>query len=66
VPLIFPSGSTDGAEVCTPVAANHDDFVEFEENFAIQLALETPGGNILRLGNSVTTVFLTDINGMAV
>lgn len=46
------------------MSANADDLVELEENFVVQLALETQGGNILRLGNSVTAVTLTDNNGM--
>ena len=48
------------------MTANSDDLVEIEENFVIQLALETLGGSNLRLGNSVTAVALIDNNGTVI
>lgn len=66
MPLTFAPGSTDGAEVCASVVANSDDLVEFEEDFIIQLTMETLGGSNLRIGNSVTAITLTDDNGMTI
>lgn len=63
MPLTFAPGSSDGAEMCASVIANSDDLVESEEYFVVQLALVTPAGNNLRLGNSETTITLTDSDG---
>ena len=48
------------------MATNSDDLVEFEENFNVQLALETLGGSNIRLGNSVTAISLIDKNGKVI
>ena len=63
VQLIFPSGSEDGAEMCTSVSANSDNLVEFEEDFTILLSLVTFGAS-LNLGNSSSAVTLTDNDGV--
>ena len=63
VPLTFSPGSADGTKVCTPLTAFADQLVECEEEFFVSLALVTPGSS-LSLGNTATTVTLTDGDGM--
>lgn len=62
--LTFAPGSTDGAVKCASVITNLDGLVESEEYFIVQLSLVTPARNNLRLGNSETTITLTDSDGM--
>lgn len=64
VPLIFTPGSADGAEMCVSVTASFDDLVEAEEHFAVTLALVTPAGTGLSLGNTKTVVTITNSDGM--
>jgi hypothetical protein len=61
--LTFGVGSADGTNVCASLMVNSDDLVEFEEYFTLVLSLETPGANI-NLENSITTVTITDSDGM--
>lgn len=49
--------------MCTSVTANTDDLVEPEEYFMIELALVTPAGSSLRLGNTESAVTITDSDG---
>ena len=61
--LTFGLGSTDGADMCTSLTANADYLVEYEEDFALMLNLETAGAS-LSLGNGVTTITIIDGDGM--
>lgn len=63
LPVTFPLGSADGAEMCASVAVNSDNLVEFEENFTVKLALVTAGAS-LGLGSNTSTITLTDSDGM--
>lgn len=63
MPLTFPSGSEDSAEMCASVSVNSDNLVELEEDFTITLSLVTLGA-IFTLGNNVSAVTLIDSDGM--
>lgn len=60
VSLTFATGSADGEEACAPVTAYSDNLVEFEEIFTIKLALLTPNGSFLDLGNAEAAINLID------
>lgn len=49
--------------MCSLLTANSDYFVEFEEDFILILNQETSGAS-LSLGNAVTTITITDSDGM--
>jgi hypothetical protein len=52
----------DGAEQCASVTAVADQLVDSMEEFTVVMTLVTAGAN-LSLGNSVTTVTITDVDG---
>lgn len=60
VSLTFATGSADGEEVCGSVLAYSDNLVEFDEFFAVKLALVTPKGSFLSLGNTEAAINLID------
>ena len=49
--------------MCTSLTANADYLVEYEEDFTLMLNLETAGAS-LSLGNDVTTITISDGDGM--
>ena len=59
VPVTFPLGSMDGAMMCVNVTVFFDGLVECEEDFTLELALNTDGDSI-GLGNNSTEVTLID------
>ncbi len=61
--LSFASGSPDGAMVCTNVTVVPDMMVECEEDFTVELTLDTDKDS-LSLGDSSTLVTLVDSDGM--
>lgn len=63
MPLTFPSGTADGAEMCAPVIVNSDNLVEHEENFSVVLALVTSGTS-LSLGRNMSAITLLDSEGI--
>ena len=62
VSITFPTGSTDGANVCASLTVNSDNLVETEECFTVVWALITSGTS-LGLGWNMTTIFLNDSDG---
>lgn len=62
MPITFPNGSADGAEICTPLTAYADNLVECEEDFGVILTLLTSAPS-LSLGNNLITVTLIDGDG---
>lgn len=63
MPLTFSPLSVNGAEECTNLTAVSDSLVESEESFTIILEFVT-SDEILRLGNAITMVTITDIDGV--
>ena len=53
----------NGFMECINVTVNRDDLVEFEEEFSVELMLNSSKDN-LSLGNNVTVVTLVDSDGM--
>ena len=62
--LIFTSGSVDGTMECINVTVIADNLVECEEEFSVDLTLNTFKDSI-KLGNNSTLITLEDSNGMA-
>ena len=60
--LIFAPGSKDGSEECVNVTVIPDDLVECQEEFFVQLTLNTIKDS-LTLGNDTTLVSLVDSDG---
>ena len=61
--ITFESGMSDGSMVCANVSLSMDGLIECEENFTVELALETVKDS-LSLGVSTTTVItLQDSDG---
>ena len=58
--LTFVPGSSDGDEMCSWVTVHIDNLVESDEDFVVNLSLVTPMGTSFSLGNTETTVTLTD------
>lgn len=52
----------NGEQICANLTVVADSLVECEENFTITLDLMT-SNEILRVGNAVTIVTITDIDG---
>lgn len=63
VPLTFSPQSVNGEQICVNLTAVVDNLVECEENFTVILDLMT-SNEILRLGNAVVTVTITDVDGI--
>ena len=61
--LSFMPGSSDGDMVCYNVTILSDDLVESEEDFTVELTLNTIDDGI-QFGNNITAVTLIDSNGM--
>ena len=62
MPVTFPFGSMDGAMMCVNVTVFFDGLVECEEDFTLQLVLNTDGDSI-SLGNNSTEIILVDSDG---
>lgn len=62
IPIFFSFGSVDGDVVCANVTVLPDGMIECEEDFVVNLALNTVGENIA-LGNNFTVVTLADSEG---
>lgn len=63
MPLQFPSGSINDAEICANVTVIPDNMVECDEDFSLELTLLTAKDG-LSLGNDATSVVLLDSDGM--
>ena len=63
VHLTFAPGSNNGTEVCSPLTAYVDNFVETEEILRVTFTLVTPKENFFSLGNMETAITIIDING---
>ncbi len=63
MPLIFPTDSSDGDMVCANVTVVSDDMVECEEEFSVELTLDTIKDS-LSLGNNSTLIALVDSDCM--
>ena len=64
--LTFAPGSGEGTERCSPITANDDSLVESEEEFSVILDIVTSSRSNLHLGNTETSVIITDTDGMYV
>ncbi len=62
-PLVFPSNSSDGDMMCANVTLFPDSMVECEEEFTVELNLDTIKDS-LSLGDNATLVTLMDSEGM--
>ena len=62
VPVTFPLGSMDSTMMCVNVTVFIDGLVECEEDFTLELDLNTDGDSI-RLGNNYTGITLLDSDG---
>ena len=60
--VAFMSGSRDGNRVCANITVLSDLMVECEENFTVEMALDTIKSG-LSIENSSTTVILMDDDG---
>ena len=60
--LVFAAGSSGGATECANVTLVADSMVECQEEFTVELTLDTVKGS-LSLGNSQTAVTLMDDDG---
>lgn len=63
MPLTFSPESVNGEEICANLTVVADNLVECEENFTVTLDLMT-SNEILRVGNAITVVAITDIDGI--
>ena len=63
VPVMFYAGDGNGTERCANMTLNEDLLVECEEEFNITLAIASDKPNLI-LGNTYTTVSITDSEGM--
>ena len=60
---MFESGMSDGSVVCANVSLSMDSLIECEENFTVELTLETIK-DCLSLGENTTTIVtLQDSDG---
>ena len=63
IPVVFESGMSDGSIVCANVSLSMDGLIECEENFTVELTLETVKGSLSLGENTTTVVTLQDSDG---
>ena len=63
LPVIFESGMSDGSMVCANVSLSMDGLIECEENFTVELTLETVKDSLSLGANTTTVVALQDSDG---
>lgn len=61
--VTFDSGSVSGAVKCVSVTVNRDNTVEYDEEFIVELTLDSRK-ECLSLENNVTVVTLVDSDSM--
>ncbi len=61
MPVTFTVGSFDGVAECINVTVLPDEFVEGEEDFTLELILNSVG-NSLSIGNNSTAIAIIDSN----
>ena len=63
LPVMFEFGMIDGSMVCENVSLSMDGIIECEENFTVNLILETIKGSLNLGANTTTVVTLQDSDG---
>ena len=58
--MIFESGMSDGSMVCANVSLSMDGLIECEENFTVELTLDTVKDSLSLGVNTITVVTLQD------
>ena len=63
IPVVFQFGMSDGSMVCANVSLSMDGLIECEENFTVELTLDTVKDSLSLGANTVTVVTLQDSDG---
>ena len=63
IPVMFKSGMSDGNMVCANFSVSMDGLIECEDNFTVELTLETVKDSLSLGANTTTVITLQDSDG---
>ena len=63
LPVMFESGMSDGSMICANMSLSMDGLIECEENFMVELTLETVKDSLGLGRTTITVVTLQDSDG---